>query len=339
MAHARAMARVDAGARATARARDAGRRRATTARASARDGGVKVERRGRPRKEIARGDAEGVRKLLAQVVTRFPEVEARGGEGATPVRRDRATTRRDDDDAATRDAAAKDEDGRTMARAEDDALRRASMAASKVGERRSVESRKKIAAAQRERWRAARAAAGAAATASLAEIADSSAVENVGTAQQRQQAAEKERTAKLTKLIAMKKSTTRAEKIASSTVKVNQFSYELGAYTKLRDELASWSDGFERVNGRRPNFKDVQKTRIPWLIESFQEYVRLRNKLISETPNIRGEVGKLAKATLPTPRSVPKGELRLSIDDDVGATPRHGDDDGDSNWSVFNFTR
>ena len=67
---------------------------------------------------------------------------------------------------------------------------------------------------------------------------------------------------------------------------------------RLRDELASWSDGFEQAKGRRPNFKDVQKTRIPWLIESFKEYVRLRNKLISETPKIRGEVGKLAKQTL-----------------------------------------
>ena len=230
---------------------------------------------------------------------------------------------------------------REYANEEEEEARRTSMAASKVGERLSAESRKKIAAAQRERWRAARAAAGAAATSSLAEIAESSTVKNAGTAQQRQQAAERERTAKLTKLIAMKKSTTRAEKVASSTVKVNQFSYELSAYTRLRNELASWSDGFEQAKGRRPNFKDVQNTRIPWLIESFQEYVRLRNKLISETPNIRGEVGKLAKATLPAPRSVPKGELRLSIDDDdVGATTRRGDDeDGDSNWSIFNFTR
>ena len=303
---------------------------------NARGTGVGTARRGRPRKEIARGDADGVRELLATIEVRFPEVVSSGGEGATPGGGGtRATKRGDDEDDAEASAETAAE-----TRAEEEA-RRTSMAASKVGERRSAESRKKIAAAQRERWRAARAAAGAAATSSLAEIAESSTVKNAGTAQQRQQAAERERTAKLTKLIAMKKSTTRAEKVASSTVKVNQFSYELSAYTRLRNELASWSDGFEQAKGRRPNFKDVQNTRIPWLIESFQEYVRLRNKLISETPNIRGEVGKLAKATLPAPRSVPKGELRLSIDDDdVGATTRRGDDeDGDSNWSIFNFTR
>ena len=46
----------------------------------------------------------------------------------------------------------------------------------------------------------------------------------------------------MTKLIAMKKSNTRAEKIAASSVKVNQFSYELSAYNKLKSELASWSE-------------------------------------------------------------------------------------------------
>ena len=322
----------------TARASTRGARatRAVARATNARGTGVGTARRGRPRKEIARGDADGVRELLATIEVRFPEVVASGGEGTTPGGGGtRATKRGDDEDDAEASAETAAE---TLAEEE---ARRTSMAALKVGERRSAESRKKIAAAQRERWRAARAAAGAAATSSLAEIAESSTVKNAGTAQQRQQAAERERTAKLTKLIAMKKSTTRAEKVASSTVKVNQFSCELSAYTRLRNELASWSDGFEQAKGRRPNFKDVQNTRIPWLIESFQEYVRLRNKLISETPNIRGEVGKLAKATLPAPRSVPKGELRLSIDDDdVGATTRRGDDeDGDSNWSIFNFTR
>ena len=209
------------------------------------------------------------------------------------------------------------------------------MAASRVGTRRSVESRKKIAAAQRTRWKKARLEAGASATTSFGEVSEAAPL----TAKQRKEKADKERTARLTKLIAMKKSTSRAEKIASSTVKVNQFSYELSAYARLRDELASWSDGFEQAKGRRPNFKDVQKTRIPWLIESFKEYVRLRNKLISETPKIRGEVGKLAKQTLPTPRSLPLGELRLSIDDDDHDEDKGDDKKDDDSFSVFNFTR
>lgn len=200
-------------------------------------------------------------------------------------------------------------------------------AAARVGARRSAESRKKIAEAQRERWRNARAEATASATASLANIAN----EEEAFESQKRESASKERTARLTKLIAMKKSTSRAEKIAASSVKVNQFSYELSTYTRLRAELASWSDGFEKAKGRKPNFKDVENTRIPWLIDSFQEYVRLRNKLIAETPNIRGEVGKLAKQTLPTPRSIPSGgELRLSIDDE-------GDTSEGARFSLFNF--
>ena len=210
-----------------------------------------------------------------------------------------------------------------------------SLAASRVGTRRSVESRKKIAAAQRKRWKKARLEAGASATTSFGEVSEAAPL----TAKQRKEKADKERTAMLTKLIAMKKSTSRAEKIASSTVKVNQFSYELSAYARLRDELASWSDGFEQAKGRRPNFKDVQKTRMPWVIESFKEYVRLRNKLISETPKIRGEVGKLAKQTLPTPRSLPLGELRLSIDDDDDDEDKGDDKKDDDSFSVFNFTR
>ena len=200
-------------------------------------------------------------------------------------------------------------------------------AAARVGARRSVESRKKIAEAQRERWRNARAEANASAVEAMVSVGN----EEEAFASRKRESASKERTARLTKLIAMKKSTTRAEKIAASSVKVNQFSHELSTYTRLRAELASWSDGFEKAKGRKPNFKDVENTRIPWLIDSFQEYVKLRNKLIAETPNIRGEVGKLAKQTLPAPRSIPSGgELRLSIDDE-------GDTSEDARFSLFNF--
>ena len=79
----------------------------------------------------------------------------------------------------------------------------------------------------------------------------------------------------------------------------------------------------------------MQNTRIPWLIDSFEEYVRLRNKLIAETPNIRGDVGKLAKQTLPSPRSVPSGgEFRLSFDE---GEDENDDGEGSSPFSIFNF--
>ena len=267
-----------------------------------------------------RGDAEGVRKHLATLSMKFPEMmRAEGGSEAVVPR---AVEVEEAEEEAAKSAGTR-------------AAASVSLAASRVGTRRSVESRKKIAAAQRKRWKKARLEAGASATTSFGEVSEAAPL----TAKQRKEKADKERTARLTKLIAMKKSTSRAEKIASSTVKVNQFSYELSAYARLRDELASWSDGFEQAKGRRPNFKDVQKTRIPWLIESFKEYVRLRNKLISETPKIRGEVGKLAKQTLPTPRSLPLGELRLSIDDDDDDEDKGDDKKDDDSFSVFNFTR
>ena len=312
--------------------RERRRRASTSTRARARRGtprrgaaqrrraGTEGERRGRPRKEVHRGDAEGVRKHLATLSMKFPEMmRAEGGsEAVVPS----AVEVEEVEEEAAKSAGTR-------------AAASVSLAASRVGTRRSVESRKKIAAAQRKRWKKARLEAGASATTSFGEVSEAAPL----TAKQRKEKADKERTARLTKLIAMKKSTSRAEKIASSTVKVNQFSYELSAYARLRDELASWSDGFEQAKGRRPNFKDVQKTRIPWLIESFKEYVRLRNKLISETPKIRGEVGKLAKQTLPTPRSLPLGELRLSIDDDDDDEDKGDDKKDDDSFSVFNFTR
>jgi hypothetical protein len=209
-------------------------------------------------------------------------------------------------------------------------------AAAKVGTRRSVDSRKKIAEAQRARWRKARREVDLEPESATSDTFDPTALDPTKPAKSRKTPVSSARTDKLTKLIAMKKSTSRAEKQAFSSVKVNQFSSELSKYTKLRNELASWSDGFEETKGRRPTLKDVQNTRIPWLIESFQEYVRLRNKLIAQTPNIRGEVGRLAKATLPSPRSLPSGEIRLSIDDD-NDDDDDGDGGGDDGFSVFNF--
>ena len=298
-------------------------RRGRQARAQRDDHRDRVERRGRPRKEISRGDFEGVRAHLETLSTRFPDVCAIAGEGTRPregAGGGRGTT-------ADASAEAGTISGRRR-RGTGDASVTPVMA--RVGSRRSVESRKKIARTQRERWRNARLADAAA-----AEAEADGANEGGAFAKETTESASKARTARMTKLIAMKKSNTRAEKIAASSVKVNQFSYELSAYNKLKSELASWSEGFEKAKGRKPTFKDVQNTRIPWLIDSFEEYVRLRNKLIAETPNIRGDVGKLAKQTLPSPRSVPSGgEFRLSFDE---GEDENDDGEGSSPFSIFNF--
>mmetsp|Transcript_3284 Transcript_3284/g.11030 ORF Transcript_3284/g.11030 Transcript_3284/m.11030 type:complete len:356 (+) Transcript_3284:169-1236(+) len=281
-----------------------------------------VERRGRPRKEVRRGDAEGVRRLLASVQVKFPDVCAGGGEASVPrvVKRDEDETGNENEN----EDAMEDEDetgGGSMRRIKRELTMESKLksAASRVGAQRTLESRKKIAEKQRERWREARAKADEAAAPSRLIELEQTAAAAASAKQKRGKPPHSERNERMTKLIAMKKSTSRAEKLASSSVKVNHFSSELSRYTKLRNDLASWSDGFAQRQGRRPTFKDVQATRIPWLIESFQEYVKLRNKLIAETPNIRGEVGKLAKATLPAPRSLrmpTSGEVFLSIDDD-----------------------
>lgn len=287
-----------------------------------------VERRGRPRKEVSRGDAEGVRRLLAGVQVKFPDVCAGGGEASVP-----RVDKRDEDDERARESedALEDEDetrGAAMTTIKRELTMESKLksAASRVGTQRTLESRKKIAEKQRERWREARAKADEAAAPSRLIELEQTAAAAASAKQKRGKPPNSERNERMTKLIAMKKSTSRAEKLASSSVKVNHFSSELSRYTKLRNDLASWSDGFAQRQGRRPTFKDVQATRIPWLIESFQEYVKLRNKLIAETPNIRGEVGKLAKATLPAPRSLrmPTSGVFLSIDDD--------DDDDDDEY-------
>lgn len=294
---------------------------------------MRIERRGRPRKEVHRGDADGVRKHLTALSERFPEVRV-GGEEASRPRNGRGGDA-GEEEAGALEREEDEEDEESIEESVGRVLEKTAMSvrasAAKVGTRRSVESRKKIAKAQRERWRKARLEAEAEAPPATAEpfIAETT---TPGVKSGKSSASASERTARLTKLIAMKKSTSRSEKMASSSVKVNQFSSELSQYTRLRNELASWSEGFEESKGRRPTLKDVQNTRIPWLIESFQEYVRLRNKLIAEAPNVRGEVGKIAKQTLPSPRSLPSGQITLSIDDDADDDDLKGD-----KFSVFNF--
>lgn len=298
---------------------------------------MRIERRGRPRKEVHRGDADGVRKHLTALSERFPEVRL-GGEEASRPRSGRGEAVEEEAGASEREEEEEEEEESIEESIEESVgrvLEKTAMSvrasAAKVGTRRSVESRKKIAKAQRERWRKARLEAEAEAPPATAEpfIAETT---TRPVKSGKSSASASERTARLTKLIAIKKSTSRSEKIASSSVKVNQFSSELSQYTRLRNELASWSEGFEESKGRRPTLKDVQNTRIPWLIESFQEYVRLRNKLIAEAPNVRGEVGKIAKQTLPSPRSLPSGQITLSIDDDADDDDLKGD-----KFSVFNF--
>ena len=42
--------------------------------------------------------------------------------------------------------------------------------------------------------------------------------------------------------------------------------------------------------------KDVELTRMEYLIENFQEYIELRDKLMSQTPYLRGQIEDVAKA-------------------------------------------
>jgi len=46
--------------------------------------------------------------------------------------------------------------------------------------------------------------------------------------------------------------------------------------------------------------KDVELTRMEYLIENFQEYIELRDKLMSQTPYLRGQAGGLLR-TSPRP--------------------------------------
>ena len=303
------------------------------------------ERRGRPRKPTRVGDAEGVRKALSDAKKVFPSIDVDGVEGRQPGR---VEMRRESDARDGGDAS----DARRVAKGDEE--RRVRAAKARVGTRATSEARKKIAESQRARW--ARAREGDDGGGNVGVGDDAGVARGKGKAK-RGKPGNSERNERLTKIIAMKKSTTRAEKLASSSVKVSQFSSELSRYKNLREDLASWSDGFARGKGRRPNFKDVQATRIPWLIESFQEYVKLRNKLIAETPNIRGEVGKMAKATLPSPRSLRASSVDFSgvflsfddVDDDdedededrEDFIEADADEDEDArrgkNFSVWNF--
>ena len=107
----------------------------------------------------------------------------------------------------------------------------------------------------------------------------------------------------------------RAEVVGDGTPKtakvtVAKFTNELKAFTQLRDDLSDWSDNFLARNGRRPTVKDAERTGIDFLIKSFKEYVELRDRLMSQTPYLRGQMEDVAKETLPTPRVTRDGARR-----------------------------
>ena len=93
---------------------------------------------------------------------------------------------------------------------------------------------------------------------------------------------------------------------APSSVTVAKFTAELARYKRLRADLEEWSNAFSEKYRRRPTVKDVERTGIAFLVENFKEYVDLRDKLMRQTPRLRGQMEDVAKATLPTPRVVNK---------------------------------
>ncbi len=119
----------------------------------------------------------------------------------------------------------------------------------------------------------------------------------------------------------------RAEVVGDGTPKtakvtVAKFTNELKAFTQLRDDLSDWSDNFLARNGRRPTVKDAERTGIDFLIKSFKEYVELRDRLMSQTPYLRGQMEDVAKETLPTPRVTRDGARRgraAGVRDGIGA--------------------
>ena len=88
-----------------------------------------------------------------------------------------------------------------------------------------------------------------------------------------------------------------------SRVTVAKFTDELRRYKRLREDLKEWSNAFFAKSGRRPTVKDVERTGIDFLVKNFKEYVALRDKLMSQTPYLRGQMEDVAKDTLPTPRT------------------------------------
>ena len=91
---------------------------------------------------------------------------------------------------------------------------------------------------------------------------------------------------------------------APSSVTVAKFTNELARYKRLRADLEEWSNAFSEKYRRRPTLKDVERTGIDFLVENFKEYVELRDKLMGQTPHLRGQIEDVAKATLPAPRQV-----------------------------------
>ena len=110
----------------------------------------------------------------------------------------------------------------------------------------------------------------------------------------------KEQLAKLTKRRAEMMGATGAPSAVTVAV------HERVTYKRLRADLEEWSNAFSEKYRRRPTLKDVERTGIAFLVENFKEYVELRDKLMGQTPHLRGQMEDVAKATLPTPRVVNK---------------------------------
>ena len=95
---------------------------------------------------------------------------------------------------------------------------------------------------------------------------------------------------------------------APSAVTVAKFTSDLARYKRLRADLGEWSDAFYQKYRRRPTTKDVERTGIDFLVENFKAYVALRDKLMAQTPHLRGRIEDVARDALPTPRNQKKNK-------------------------------
>jgi len=75
----------------------------------------------------------------------------------------------------------------------------------------------------------------------------------------------------------------------------------LREYRTLRESLQGWSDAFAEQHHRRPDRNDVLATRIPWLVDTFNQYTLLKRSLVQSTSQLRGALALTARRELPRP--------------------------------------
>jgi hypothetical protein len=82
---------------------------------------------------------------------------------------------------------------------------------------------------------------------------------------------------------------------------VQVYQRSLREYRTLRESLQGWSDAFAEQHHRRPDRNDVLATRIPWLVDTFNQYTLLKRSLVQSTSQLRGALALTARRELPRP--------------------------------------